>query len=533
MLMDQPIKKEKSYFWVWLAVGFVTLQLLTSTVFLFSSPPGELWLGANNQNTSDTSVYLSLLRQVSDGSFTSAQLYNAEAGTQRVFPFWVFLGLFSRLGLSPLILYELGRIIGGMCLAYTLWFAASRVFTQSRDAKLAVVLAASGVGTGWIYAAWEALTQSTPAQVILSLHSEFSVAPSLLGSGHLAISMSLLIIGLILLWERISTYSLKQSWPYLICFGVLFTIHPYLILLYSIYGALAGIYHIGWRSIISPRFILIHALSALPAFALYIPLFFDSAFRTQHTVSNDLPLPSITILLISFFPFLIAAVWRYSQKIRIQKQEVWLLVWMLSAILALLFPVPWKRKLIEGLGVCFVFLSMPVWISIRDYFLRARIPILTTSILFLLGIFSSADFIALFRSSIVWSQTQSTQKYFSAPRERFSAWEYLRTHTSLQAVIASNDIQAMLWTPAYAGRHIWLGHTHETTDYVSKHREWELFWNTTSTQQAQDIIQRAGVTHILTTQSAASEHIEKLLGWSKIFEQKNTAIFEAKKLQND
>lgn len=526
--MREAIQRERSYFWIWIALGFVTIQLFISAIFLFSAPQGQIWLGTNNQNTSDTSVYLSLLRQVSDGSFTSAQLYNAETGTQRLFPFWLFLGLFSRLGISPLILYEIGRIFGAIFLAYTLWFAASRIFTQSRDAKLATILAIGGVGTGWVYAAWETITRSASSQLILSLHSEFSIAPVLLGSGHLAFSTSLLLLGLILMWERVSLYSLRHSWPYLVCFGVLFSIHPYLILLYTVYGAITGIHHIGWRGIIHPRFILTHTLPALPALALYSPLFFDPAFRTQHTLINHLPLPSIAILCISFFPFLIAFVWRYIKKIHIQKQEMWLIAWMLAAILALLFPVPWKRKLIEGLGICFVFLSMPVWIHIRNYFQRARVPILTSSILFLLVLFASADFLALCKSSLTWSQTHSTKKYFSAPRERFAAWEYLRTHTLPHAVIASNDIQAMLWTPAYAGRHIWLGHTHETTDYISKHMEWELFWSTTSTQQARDIIQRAGVTHILTTQSSAAAHVNYQLGWNKIFEQGETLIFEKK-----
>lgn len=526
--MIRSLQKEKSYFWIWLAAGFIAIQLLTSTIFLLSSPSGHTWLGANNQNTSDTSVYISLLRQVSDGSISTAQLYNAETGMRRLFPFWIFLGTFSRLRLSPLVLYELGRVIGGIFLAYALWFTASRMFPHVRDAKLATIFAAAGVGTGWVYAAWETITHSTPPQLILSLHSEFAIAPMLLGSGHLAVSTGVLLMSLILMWERVPTYSIRRSWPYLTCFAILFSIHPYLIFLYTIYGALAGIYHIGWRGMFNLRFISIHSLAVLPAFAIYIPLFLDPAFRTQHTVVNNLPLPPIPVLFISLFPFLVAFIWRYIKKIHLQQHEMWLISWMIAAMLAMFFPVPWKRKLIEGLGICFVFLSMPFWLHIRDTLLRSKIPILTSSILLLLVLFASGDSFALLRSAATWSHLQETKIYFSAPQERFAAWEYIRTNTSPYAVIASNDIQTMLWTPAYAGRHIWLGHKHETTDYEVKHSEWELFWHTTSTQHAQEIIQRAGVTHILTTHASAAAHVMYYLKWNKIFEQGETALFEKK-----
>ncbi len=507
-----------------LAVGGVALS---TGAFVLATPAGMHWLGANIINTSDTALYLSLIHQVADGSWTSSQLYNAADGARSIFPFWMFVGGWARLGLSPLIAYELARLAGAAFLAWVVWFVASRHFPRERDARLAAILAFGGVGFGWLIAARLAATGGhlPYGEAILDLHSEFGLAPLLFGAGHLTVSAGLLILGLYLLWERLPRKDWREHVPYLACFGVLLSFHPYFIPTYVAYAFIACLWQRGWRDLFRPGLLFEHVLPLLPALALYAPLYLDPAFRQLETSANDLPLPGLGSLLISLAPFIAVFLWRKRQKLLPTRNEDWAIAWIIAVALTLLLPVPWQRKLLEGVGVAFVFLTMPAWMAIRDHLLRESIPGLTRALLSLLLVLGCADLVHLELSNLGWAVNGGKPNLFYASKDPFAAWDYLKAHTAPDAVIASNEIYIMMWTPAYADRHVWLGHAHGTTDYRTKRSDWNDLWTTPDRVRAEAVLGAAGVTHVITTTPAAALRMADLPDWNKVFVSGEDAVF--------
>jgi hypothetical protein len=511
-----------------LGLGLIIGEALLALLLWQEAPTGTRWLGDTMQNSSDAAVYLSYLRQGADGYLFIKNLYAVEPNVARFDLVWSTLGLIARSGISPLLLQEMTRWVFTSLLAISLFAAARSVATSDRDARLTTILAFGGIGTGWLYSiwlgvnhAWSPLTYAAPDVV-----TEFAVAPILLGGVHMILSLALLVTALRYSWQAFASNDKTRAVVGSACAALLFLFHPYFVPLLSVFWLVAiGIRLRHFSTQLLPV-IAICTASLIPAFFIYLPLFFDPTFRAHHVTTNALPLAPLLATTLMLIPFAGAGIWRIVKKVACKKEERWILAWLCSVLICLTLPFPWKRKLTEGLEVALVFLTMPAWLAIADWIRNGPvrvISILTGSCL-LLGAWLTP--LHLFVSHLIWIDASAEQRWFYRPTVVFDAWEFLHAKSATSSIVISDDAWVNVWTPAYAGRMVWVAHDHETPDFATKRAAWRRLLETDNPTEARDIISRARITHLLVTSSASLERFRMLFGdtWIPIFKRGEVSI---------
>lgn len=485
-----------------LALVFVGLAALSWT----RSPSGTRWLGDGIHNSSDVAVYLSYLRQGADGRVFLSDLFAVEPHRTRVDAMWSTLGLAARM-LDPVAVHEIARILFIIALVFSLW-AAARSRWDDADARLAVLLSIGGVGTGWIYSVWlGARGLWTPTTYAApDIVTEFAIGPVLFGGAHMILSIALLLTCLRLLWSGIETGRWRATLLGGLSGAALLSFHPYFAPLIATVGLLA---------VMKQERRLLHLLAAvgimLPPVAYYAWLLTDPVFGAHHLVGNVLPLNAPVIWLLTLAPFLAAFVWMWLAG-RLPKKLDWASAWILAAALLLLFlPVPWKRKLTEGLIVPLVFLTMPAWIAIRNWVRTQRPRAMRTLLACLLILAAWLGPVHLLLSQIAWIQKTDAQHVFYQPTGLFEIAERLRREPG-DAVVLSDDRWVNVWLPALTGKRVWIGHDHETPDFDAKRILYHKFLETSDPMTAQRVLRDAGVTRFITTSDESTDRFRPLLG---------------------
>ena len=510
----------------------VTLEACLSLVIWLSAPPQTRWLGDTIQNSSDQAVYLSEILQGASGHLLLHNLYAVESHAPRFDLVWSTLGWIAQSGLSPLLIHEIARWIFTILLAFAVYAAAASVASTERNAHLASILLFCGVGTGWIHSValgmrhlWTPLTYTAP-----DLVTEFAIAPILMGGAHMILSLALLVTGVRLTWNAWADRSSRTAWRASLVLGTLFLFHPYFVVLFGILCLIAFAWNCTGLSF--PRFLrlaLPFAASILPASAVYVPLFYDPVFRTHHLTANILPLGGWAVWIATLFPFIIALVWRWKKRVELKRSEYWLVAWTISAIIAMLLPLPWIRKLTEGLIIPCILLTLPAWTALRDRLIKKPLSHLMSAALLLCAALGPLH---LFSSQLVWISKPDTKNWFYASQNLFDAWSALRTSSSpTSTIITSDDMWVNVWTPAYAERTTWVAHDHETPTFWDKRRQWQNLMTTADPVVANRILDDAYITHLLTTSSSSAERFRKFLSpasWFVGFRSGSVTLFQRK-----
>jgi hypothetical protein len=377
-----------------------------------------------------------------------------------------------------------------------------------------------------IRGAWTPLTYTAP-----DLVTEFAIVPTLLGGAHMILSLALLVTGARLMWSAIAERSESTAWRAAAVIGILFLFHPYFVLLFGILFILSVLW--SYKNLTLKKLFTLtlpFAICLLPTLLIYAPLYYDPIFRVHHLIANKLPIGGLHVWVATLFPFAIALAWRWRKRIKLQPNEYWFVAWIASAIIAMFFPVPWIRKLTEGLIVPLVLLTLPAWIAIRDWILIRPFKKLMAAIFFLAAGFGPLHLVS---SQLVWISNPTMSHWFYRSTDVFHAWNYLHSSTSASSIIMSDDKWINIWTPAYAVRTVWVGHDHETPGFAEKRRSWQEFMTTSNPETAKQILDTAHVTHFMTTSPASADRFTSLLDkdvWNIEFHSGDVTIFQKRSL---
>lgn len=513
-----------------IAAGMLAFEILLVGMMAFSGPKGTRWLGDTMQNASDVAVYLSEIRQGADGNVLLKNLFAVEPHAARFDVVWSVLGLIARNGIPPFVVHESARILFTLALAAALLSAARSVSESERDARLATLLAFGGVGTGWLYSLWlganglwKPMTYAA-ADVV----TEFGVSPTLIGGAHMILSLALLLTALRLIWTAAAERSTRRLCIGATAAGTLLLFHPYFGPLLAVYALVSFVTNrkaLGLRH--AAAFVGILTVGAIPAIVVYLPLAFDPVFRSHHLSANVLPLAPWPAWIATLLPFGLAFAWRWKRGLQIRADEQWILAWLLAAAVCMALPFPWTRKYTEGLGVALVLLTLPAWFALRNWALRGVVGLQRVAVgtALLLAVFLTP--LHILASHAVWASNPSTQSWFYQTDGVFRAWDYLRMQTASSAVVISDDRWINLWTPAYAGRTVWVAHDHETPDFAAKRAAWKRLLATDDSLEAESILARAGVTHFLTTTPESSARFRHILNgvWTEVWTEEGFSLF--------
>ncbi|MFA5186226.1 MAG: hypothetical protein WC551_07095 [Patescibacteria group bacterium] len=506
----------------------VVAEMFLVGLYPLSAPAGQRWLGDTIAFPGDAAVYLSYLKQGSEGHILLDNLYAVEPHAKRFDGFWSTLGLAARTGIPPLAVFEIARWIMTLLLVFVLFRAAQATLQDKRESGFVTLLMLMGVGLGWTYTFivysqghWD---MNTP--LAADIGSEFSAAVIFLSGPHIILSLALLAAAMRLTWIAFQGQTSRISWMAAVAWALLLSFHPYYGPFMAVYLALAVCFspEKKLRRRLVPALII--ALAVLPAAVIYLPLLTDKIFSTHHLKTNQLPLAPAASWLLTLAPFALAAAWRWKRKIGVRPEEKWLVAWLAASVVCIILPLPWKRKYTEGLGPALILLTAPFWLYVRDKFARGTKGFWRFSSIGLLCLGLGLGSLSVVATQLAWLKNVDGAKWFYRPAELFSAWHHLNGLPD-QTVCLSDDIWVNVWTPAYAGKTVWVAHDHETPDFKTKVEIWKRLLKTDEPDEARAILGDAGITDFITTSASSTERFKRLLGdgWKVSFQHGQYNVF--------
>ena len=259
----------------------------------------------------------------------------------------------------------------------------------------------------------------------------------------------------------------------------------------------------------------------LPGAAYYIYLILkDSKLREHHLVTNTLPLDPVWMWLITLLPLIIACIWLLWKKIQINSHKnIWVYVWLISAIICIMLPLPWSRKFTQALLPALVLITLPFWLNIYDNLKPKTDKIIKISLAFLLFF----PFLHILQSQFGLATDPAWNRYFYVDKQTQKAWDILKMEPNNSLVI-STDLYTNLWTPAYTGKYVWIGHNHETPDFINRFNDYKNWRNNESAIIFNDFLKNKEITHVLTHNNKYSDLFNG--DWRLIFHEENISVWK-------
>jgi hypothetical protein len=504
--------------WPALVAGLLLscLELVAACQLAWSTPAGTRWLGNGMLNPGDLAVYLADIAQARHHSGLFWNLFSIESTTPAFSPIWSVLGWLQQLNIPPVALLLLAQVLASFLLCFVLLSILRRSLSSPTCQCLGLLFVLGGSTSGWLFF-WLA-GYHDPLRQYLPMLPDFltELTPAFLAfsSPHIILSFALLLFVLE------GTWNVKPSGWHAAAAAFLFSFHPYLMPVVLLFWATAYAWHVGfsWPSAEERKPLLWLALSPLPTLALYAWIGRDPGFRTHHLVVNDLPLEPWPFWILTFLPCLIALAARWLKRHPLRPHEHWLVGWTLAALLALCLPVPWKRKLVEALGVAATLVLLPGLTEALALLRRRTGTMVATGASIVLLLLAWVYPLGYFARQLAWSTNPLEQARFYQPNAVFQAWDLLRTASPSTTVVITDDPWLNLWTPAYAERHVWLGNRHETPNFNEKETQWReiLFADATS---ATTLLAQSPVTDLLLTKPFLQKRLAPTLmaaGWRPV-----------------
>lgn len=501
-------------------LAFAMLFFEYSVIFgiIAIAPNDHAWLGATISNSSDTGIYINYINQAS----TSPLLKNFFAGPDHIArfdSFWILGGQLVKLGLSPIQAHEILRILTTIFLAFSIYITAKNVTNSEKHAHIASWLMLAGTSTGWLYSVYMSITNSWifGSPVPADLSNEFAIAPILLGGAHMILSPALLMLNVRWIWQIItgSKSNLVIPWIF-IAYHVSF--HPYYIPIYGIISLIAFFYNRKSKPVFN--FLMINS-AMLPGAIYYFYLIFkDSKLREHHLITNTLPLDPIWMWLIMLLPIIIAYIWILWNKTKIHfTDNKWIWAWLFAVIICIILPLPWSRKFTEALLPALILLTLPFWLKIYDN-LKPGVDFILKCALAILLFF---PFLHLLQSQLALATDPSWNRYFYATNQTIRAWNTLKNEPD-NSLIISTDLYTCLWSPANTNKYIWIGHNHETPNFIERFSEFSVWRTGIDSINFNNFLERNKITHVLAHDKKYVELFND--DWSMIFKEEDISVWK-------
>jgi len=447
-LLQKAVKNNKTL----LLFSFFYIALISLPyVFAFVTAGKEYVFGGFLLNPIDGNTYLAKMYQGWSGEWKFTLPYTAEKGTGTyLFLFYLGLGHISRILQLPLVTtFHLARVAGAVYLLIAMMKYLQTIFINQQTILWRVfLLAVLGSGVGWL---------AIPAG---QFTSDFWVAEaypflSAYATPHFAIGLALLLTIL-----RLS----QKSWS--IKHGIILTILSFLLAIIQPFGiVIAVLIQIGmsvvglwrektWRW---KRLLPLALGGGLPLIYQYWVIQADpllAAWNAQNITST----PPVWDLILSFSPALFLALYAVIKKMDRENLQL-PIIWMVAALLLLVFPFNLQRRFMLGMYVPVAILAGYALMGLdingfkKGWMALFLVSILTNILVVVAGIFGSLQ----------------KEPAIFLTQDEFAALQWIRLHTEPYAVILASPEMGR-FIPAHTGRRVLYGHPFETVDAAKQER---------------------------------------------------------------
>lgn len=461
---------------VFIVALVVLLLTITPIIFACLYSGDRIYTGETFVAAADKMVYLSQIEEVKQGHWLIHNLHTSEPQIGIFSPLWLVLGEIAGLfKAAPLLIFHVARFVLGFVFICLLYLFTSQIFLQLVWRKVAflTLMFGSGLGVFTVNRPWtpENMTQYFGVDIW------FSEGNTFLTLYHSPLFILSQICLLLIFWWVIARLD-AAKYGEVIIIGLLGLflgiIHPYDM---AIVLAVTGIWflasawqekHWCWPRLLKLAIIWSIALLSLLYFYLlaYYSPGFDGWLKQNITLSPRLLNYIIGYGFIFIF-FIFGALASFRSK---NKYRLFLAVWALTSWCLLYAPVPSQRRLGNGLHMPMVILAVWGLIFVADKLKQTRVLkviieqyFIRTIIIFLL-IFFTATSNLFFIGAEFYNNIRGG---YNLSLDEKNAMIWLKNNVKDGEVILSQNVDGTI-IPALSGRYVYLGHGHQTNNWLAK-----------------------------------------------------------------
>jgi hypothetical protein len=488
------------------------------------------WFTTFTYNGPDHAVYLSWMRQASEGRFFEQNQFTTEPQLGLKFNlFWLAVGgLAGLLHLPLLVACHVARLVMGLVFLRVLWWFLEETLTRSPVRRAAYLMACFASGLGWLFWVWP--NESTGLSVDL-WQPEAITFLCLYWSAFYPVALALMVGLLGFLWKAEQT----GSWRYAACAGgcglLLGNIHTYDVLAagsaWTLFLLGRGVFHGRWDKGAWGRACLAGALTAVSTAYTAWLLLADPVFQKRAAVPTLAPSPHIYLLGFGLPLVLAVAALVLLARPRARgeglagqvssalRENAALLLggWMVVNVALAYLPVTFQRKLIMGAHIPMAILAGVLFCVLvqrwtdwrRTLLLSLAVPALVLSHVVFFN--HTAETLTRNRSP------KGPERWYLYTGER-DALRWIEAHAEPGAVIqpipwvhidegklSALDMTLAVLTPGLTGHAVDMGHRGETPDCGSRAALWLRFLDArVSDEWRKDLLRRSGVRYIIFSQ---------------------------------
>jgi hypothetical protein len=501
--------------------------------------PSRGWFSWLGYNLDDSCVYLSWMRQASDGSFFQRNLFTTDPQTGRQFNLFFFaLGSLARwTGLPLLLVYHASRILLGAAFLRAVWWLLEMLVRDSRARLAAFLLVCFSAGLGWLPGLWQPLGNAGPTDI---WQPEAVTFLSLYLNPLFVVSLLLMVgvIGWMLVAERTrqARYALAAG----LCGLLLGNIHTYdIITLMAVWGGYLAAKSAAERRLDAGawgRALTAGGLSAISSGYMFYLVRTEEVFARRVAVETLSPAP--TMYLLGFGLLVPLAVYgairgrsenREDAAVLEPSARLFLIVWAVMNLAVAYLPVPFQRKMIMGLHLPLAILAGAGLALLLSRIRQRRGRALALAAVTLLC--SLTNLRALLRDAesfqVNRAQSQIQRPYLYAGEAK--ALDWLRRNAPPGApiqplpwiVLTPNrqvglmDTTLAALAPGWTGRPVNAGHWGETPSFGETMGRWRDFLLPNATDELRrQLLRQTGVRYLIFSQrrpETADEMTTRLL----------------------
>jgi hypothetical protein len=486
----------------WPAAFAACFMLATLLPYLYGwivTPAGFHYSGLLT-NADEHNVYLSWMEQARRGQLLFLDKFTTEPQPAAFFHlFFLLLGWAARLTRLPnVLIYHAARLVSGFLLLLAVYLLAAHFSGPRRPRRAALAFAAIGSGLGWLFYPRLHSIELGPGLFM----PEAITFLSLLLNPLFCISVFLFILTLLFLLLSHE----RRSWRFALASGaaglLLGNIHSYdLIPLLAVVAVYLAVLWLGERRLPGCELKLtVLALLLMSPSVLYQVFLYriNPVFRARAdfpTLSSQLsPSPLLSYLLGFGLPLVLAVLGAsLLLRERPRPRRSFLLIWLIVGFIALWAPLPFQRKLAEGLHIPIVVLAALGAAGLCE---QRRWPGLALAALVLLTSPSSL----LFGVGRSLALTQSPASHFPPlylHRDHLKAFRWLKENTDPNERLLCNPLLGS-YAPQLSGNTVYLGHWAETVEFNAKYQRFRAFLRATSGEEMRlRLMREAGLNYYL------------------------------------
>lgn len=498
--------------WGHVAAASVAAVVLTSVsaaaAVIIGIRDDMAWTGMTALAPGDMSAYLSYLGQANRGIFLFGNLFTTESLHPVFSVFWSLVGCFSRFFyLPPLIAFHFSRVMlipVLMSVAYA-FFAYVLPKVGHRIAALYVFAFSSGMGLFFrdLFSRMGLVKAYSDHPIDLWV-AESNAFLSMLHSPHFIASLVGVLLTMMFLMAAFETGRIRYALYAGLAGLILFQFHPFhVVSLYSVAGAFAVAQSFRKSGSAARNFLnlALFAAVSVPSVAYhYFLTHYDANAAALHDANLTLT-PALWYVAAGFG--LVGVLWLFGY-VRGRRGHPhvirwnFLFIWAVVQFAVLYAPVPFQRRLLEGLQFPLVALSAPIlfmWYTGLKQGLRGRHQFRYVAAGFVLVTALFLSTTNIITTNIVLYDSDKKLGFFYYSRAETEATDWLGSNADGTSVILSSFPSGNRIV-GRAARRVYAGHWVNTIGLGEKRSQIAKFFGSADEEFRKGLLKEAGVTHV-------------------------------------